>query len=235
MANCSSCSAPLPPGGIQCEYCGSRNDVDLTAIHYHTTHQLESPRNCPRCGIPLKTIDLGLNGGTFLIERCESCLGLFFDPGELEALLEASVANVFQIDQARLNSLNNARRSGDYGVSYVKCPECSQFMNRTNFGTRSGVVVDRCREHGIWLDGGELRQLMEWMKAGGKLLDQQRREEEKKEAAAEQEKKLRAERQELYRSGSASGESFGTGGGLFPREDHDLFDVICHAVGYLLR
>ena len=46
-------------------------------------------------------------------------------------------------------------------------------MNRVNFGHRSGVVVDRCKAHGIWLDNGEITHLMEWKKAGGQLLQAQ--------------------------------------------------------------
>jgi Zn-finger nucleic acid-binding protein len=192
MANCSNCSAPLPPGSITCQYCGSRNDVDLKGIHYYTTNEPESERICPRCNKPLRTIDLKI-GGKFLVERCEQCLGLFFDPGELEALLQATVTNVFAIDNSKLNELNAARRADDYGITYIKCPVCATMMNRINFGARSGVVVDRCREHGVWLDGGELRQLAEWMKAGGQLLDQQRKEErEKKEAETAREKRKEA-------------------------------------------
>ncbi len=52
----------------------------------------------------------------------------------------------------------------------MKCPVCSDFMQRKNFGARSGVIADRCNKHGIWLDGGELKRLMEWKKAGGQLL-----------------------------------------------------------------
>ncbi len=44
-------------------------------------------------------------------------------------------------------------------------------MHRKLQGQRSGVVVDSCREHGLWLDSGELRQLMEWSRAGGEKLD----------------------------------------------------------------
>jgi Zn-finger nucleic acid-binding protein len=35
------------------------------------------------------------------------------------------------------------------------------------------VVVDQCRNHGVWLEGGELHRLMEWKKAGGQVLDRQ--------------------------------------------------------------
>tara|TARA_B100001093_G_scaffold125141_1_gene117724 strand:+ start:391 stop:567 length:177 start_codon:yes stop_codon:yes gene_type:complete len=39
-------------------------------------------------------------------------------------------------------------------------------------GKRSGVIVDSCREHGIWLDAGELRQMIEWSRAGVEKLNQ---------------------------------------------------------------
>ncbi len=172
MAKCTSCSAPLPPNAIVCEYCGTRNDTDLAGIHTYTTHELESTRICPRCRIAMKTIDLKLNG-KFYIERCDQCMGLFFDPGELEVLLKASVKNVFHINRQKLDQINTTMAKQDKRVSYVKCPECDKVMNRVNFGSRSGVIVDRCSEHGVWLNGGELRHLFEWMKAGGEILDQE--------------------------------------------------------------
>ncbi|MSM38914.1 MAG: hypothetical protein GJT30_04735 [Geobacter sp.] len=220
MANCTNCSAPLPSNSILCNYCGSRNDIDLKGVHYYTTHAAESERICPRCAITLKTIDLKI-GGRFLIERCDQCLGLFFDPGELEAVLQASVANVFTIDRGRLESLNATKRSGDYGVSYIKCPVCATIMNRVNFGAKSGVIVDRCKEHGIWLDGGELRHLCEWTKAGGKLLEQERQE------RLDQERE-REERRRKAPSAAGSGDATeidGFGEILQSREP-DLFDIV---------
>jgi Zn-finger nucleic acid-binding protein len=235
MANCSNCSAPLPTGSIRCEYCGSRNDIDLTAIHYNTTHEIESPRICPRCNLALTSIDLGLKGRNFLIERCTSCLGLFFDPGELDALLEGSVSNVFEINQKQINNINQARRSTDYGVSYIKCPECSQFMNRMNYGAKSGVIVDRCREHGVWLDGGELRHLMEWMKAGGKLLDQQAKEEREKQEAVKRKQKYPGN-EPAYRDADYTWDTCAEPYGRSPlSREIDLLDSICHVIGHLLR
>ena len=32
-------------------------------------------------------------------------------------------------------------------------------MQRRNFRKRSGVIVDRCSEHGTWLDADELEQI----------------------------------------------------------------------------
>lgn len=231
MPNCTNCSAPLPLHSIICSYCGTRNDVDLKGVHYYTTHENDTARTCPRCSISLKTIDLRIEG-RFLIERCEECLGLFLDPGELEALLEAAVSNVFAIDRNRLGLLSESRLSAEYPVSYLKCPVCSKIMNRINFGSRSGVVVDRCKEHGLWLDGGELRQLCEWMKAGGKLLDLERKEQLKKEEAQKEEKR----RQALKQSGATGGyETFDEYGSSLRVKDPDLFTIVSKAIRFFTR
>ena len=228
MANCINCAAPLPPGSIRCEYCGSRNDIDLKGINYYTTNEPESERICPRCNIRLRTIDLKLEG-KFLVERCDQCLGLFFDTGELEALLQATVTNVFAIDRSRLDAAVAAKLGDDYGVIYIKCPVCAKVMNRVNFGVKSGVIVDRCKAHGVWLDGGELRRLSEWMKAGGKLLDQERQDELKK-AEAEQDREQRKARAQSAAAGEyADYPGYGTYG------DDDLFELIKKAVLFFTR
>lgn len=225
MANCSNCSAPLPPHSIVCEYCGSRNDVDLRGVHRYTTHETESRRACPRCGIPLRTIDLRI-GGKFLMERCDQCLGLFFDPGELEALLDATVEKVFVIDRQRLDAITDAARPGGEPIRYLKCPVCSKLMNRVNFGAKSGVIVDRCRDHGVWLDGGELRRLLEWVKAGGRLLDGERREQRLKE------------REEQDRSSKALDPAMGKGelplGGDLRHSHSDLLDLLAGLFRHVL-
>jgi Zn-finger nucleic acid-binding protein len=231
MPNCTNCSAPLPANSIKCAYCGSKNDLDLKGVHYHTTTEPEQPRICPRCNVALKTIDLQLQG-TFLVERCDQCLGIFFDPGELEALLDATVTNVYTINRTQLNSLNELRAEG-YSISYVKCPVCSQLMNRANYGTRSGVIVDRCKEHGVWLDGGELRQLAEWMKAGGKLLA----EEEQRQKDADQARELRRAQAQVPLGGGGypAGDDGGLFGGTMRHGDPDLLDVVITAVRYFLK
>lgn len=232
MANCSNCSAPLPANSIICEYCKTRNDTDLRGLHHFTTHATESARTCPRCAISLRTIDLKING-TFLIERCDRCLGLFFDPAELEALLEATVSNVYDINRSRLDDINNRMSPADNPVTYIKCPVCSKLMNRINFGTKSGVIVDRCRDHGVWLDGGELRHLFEWMKAGGQLLTQEREEQLRKE----KERELEREKRTAVPTGCAPTDysGFEEYGGTLRAADPDLFEVVFKAVRWFVR
>jgi Zn-finger nucleic acid-binding protein len=187
---------------------------------------LDSARTCPRCAVSLRTIDLKVNG-QFLIERCDQCLGLFFDPAELEALLEASVSNVYDINRSKLDDINKRMSPENHSISYIKCPVCSKLMNRVNFGTKSGVIVDRCRDHGVWLDGGELRHLLEWMKAGGKLLGQEREQQLRKEAKREDE---REKRNALTGYGPSDYSGFDEYGTTLRNADPDLFDIIRKAV-----
>ena len=178
MAKCNSCSAPLPANANKCVYCGTRNDVDLSSKYDYSIIREESDRLCPHCNKSLQVIDLNLNG-SFLIERCADCFGLFFDPGKIETLLESSVSNVFDSNWQQLDAINKDRYQGNEKVKYIKCPACQAFMSRVNFGYRSGVIIDRCINHGIWLDSGEITHLMEWKKAGGQLLQDQQIEIEK--------------------------------------------------------
>jgi Zn-finger nucleic acid-binding protein len=232
VANCTNCSAPLPQNSITCEYCGARNDVDLKGVHYFTTHELESERICPRCTIRLKTIDLNING-RFLIERCDECLGLFFDPNELEALLEASVTNVFSIMRSQLDAIKTTATAGDHEAFYIKCPVCGKIMNRVNFGTTSGVIVDRCKDHGVWLDGGELRHLLEWMKAGGKLLQQEKENEQRRIEARELERKKRTLQTQSASCPDDSG--FSLFSGTLRNSDPDLFDIVAKAIRFFMK
>ena len=202
MANCSSCSAPLQAHTSVCEYCSTRNDVDLKGIHEFTVKKPISERICPSCAIPMQTINVA-GGAKFYIERCEKCLGLFFDPGELQAILDKSVANVYRIDYKGLNRIIEDRSKKSLEIKYVKCPVCSGMMNRVNFGRRSGVIIDQCKGHGIWLDSGQLRQLMEWRKKGGRLLHEKRMEEDKKSRTKKVQSSERKPFQSPYDAGGA--------------------------------
>lgn len=169
MAGCSNCGAPLRADSNVCIYCRTRNDVDLRGKHDYSVREGASARICPHCDIPLKTLELA-GADSLTVERCGACLGLFLDHGEIEVLLERSVSNVFAVNEAQLQSVAEERYRKPGAVKYVRCPVCRSFMKRNVYGYRSGVVIDSCQAHGIWLDGGEIAHLAEWKKAGGELL-----------------------------------------------------------------
>lgn len=164
---CSSCGAGLPADTTICPYCQTRNFIDLQGVAEFVVHDREGRLPCPACQTPLQSLQLATSPSCS-VDRCPECGGLFFPPGGVAFLLDVTVKAVYVANQALLDHL---QRTGYHAekVVYRHCPVCAQGMNRHNFGFRSGVVLDRCKAHGDWLDGGEFRHLAEWKKAGGML------------------------------------------------------------------
>jgi Zn-finger nucleic acid-binding protein len=172
---CPSCTAPLPAGRARCSYCGTTTDVDFAGKFAGATQPPEHPRACCGCGGQMDSLDIGTNEVPFYVERCPSCLGLFFDPGELEAVIDREAPHVHAIDHLALSRLSD--QNGE-PVRYRKCPICRNTMNRINYGKSSGVIADQCRNHGVYLDAGELRRIVAWVRAGGRLAAEQKAAEE---------------------------------------------------------
>lgn len=167
---CTSCGGRLTGAMNICPFCGVRQDIDLRQVDFRD-HGPAHGIPCPDCGAGLASLELATKPVMHL-ERCVSCHGMFFNPGELEYLLELQTHPVVRFDPAQLDQI-----AADFGAAektrYRKCPVCADLMNRENFGGISGVIVDHCRTHGLWLDGGELRRIAEWWRAGGKFLHQE--------------------------------------------------------------
>lgn len=197
------------------------NEIDHSHVHPLTVHVSDSERPCPRCKIIMQTIDLKIDG-EFLIERCEKCMGLFFDTGELEDLIKASM------DQGNpeIDELNKTHHTKRPHTAYVPCPVCSGIMHRVNFGTRSGVIIDRCHMHGMWLDGGELGQLLEWVKAGGELLSKQTNGSIQKQTT--QKKKGRPGK------GNESSMAFDQYGRSLKDQDPDIFSILNRVIRWFV-
>jgi Zn-finger nucleic acid-binding protein len=163
--------------------------VDLRRKIEVVASGLQINRICPRCYCKLLTIDLSGNE-TFLIERCEQCFGLFFDLGELEDFLRLDVPRTPEINHHRINALINENYHKDYPVGYIKCPVCKDLMNRKNYGKKSGVVVNKCSLHGVWLDSGLLNHLIGWTRAGGIELDKIQNDDDKRKELLAQRKDM---------------------------------------------
>lgn len=164
---CPNCAAPLPAGKSNCRYCGETVDVDFAGLHHDPSQIPEEVFACPGCQKTMETVNVATLEAPVLIERCPDCLGLFFDPGELDMLIQRQVQEVYEIDQLALSFLSNHNTPSV--VQYRRCPKCQKMMNRINYGQLSGVVIDQCRHHGIFLDAGELRRIVAWVKSGGRL------------------------------------------------------------------
>lgn len=88
------------------------------------------------------------------VDHCLSCGGIWLDAGELELLLQGSDER-----DAFLASFQGDRKSKERGR---KCPICLTRMEKVLCGVGKRVLIDRCRKNdGIWLDVGELEQIIE--------------------------------------------------------------------------
>lgn len=205
MIRCHSCSAPLEGMAGRCGYCGSSNDLDRSLFLRTNGEEKESPYACPVCETRMRTVNMGAEGGGVLMaDKCPACFGSFFASYNLEAILDSLGRFGFFIDTKRLDGLGGGI-AAEARIVYRKCPVCAKLMNRVNFGRRSGVVTDQCHGHGVWLDAGELRRLVEWRNSGGLLHHQevQKRLESdrRKRDLKEKEKLARLKRQAGYRDG----------------------------------
>jgi Zn-finger nucleic acid-binding protein len=169
---CRNCGAPLPLHSDVCEFCRTLNDTDTVRLAPKSwywgafSHYL-----CPRCNVPLRGVTLDI-GTEFDVLRCEKCLGFFFSPHtQLAEILEVAVPALKDIDFTRLANLVDESQKDNWPVTYIKCPICENQMHRRAYGQLSGVIVDTCKDHGIWLDGGEFGKLIRWARSGGREAD----------------------------------------------------------------
>ncbi len=194
--DCESCGGLLKPNSNVCHYCGRKNDTDLKGFRRSLSHGAHGKLECPRCDeTTLRSLTVTLDEA-ILLDRCEICFGIFFDPDELEFVISSATANVNEADLALLDAvLLEEACIQNWPVTYIPCPSCNKRMNRKLYGSRSGVVIDTCKGCGVWLDGGELRKILRWVKAGGQIHNAQRelerreqQEREKARAKAEEER-----------------------------------------------
>jgi Zn-finger nucleic acid-binding protein len=130
--------------------------------------------------------------GTFSLQECPGCDGLWLDRDAFERLCaeRASQAAVLA-HREHGTPARPARPPGP--IRYRRCPRCGKFMNRVNFARHSGVVLDVCRDHGLFFDRGELHDLVAFIQGGG--LDR---------ARAREQERLADQRRELVALQSAA-------------------------------
>jgi len=124
-------------------------------------------------------------GGTTL-RSCTSCGGLWLDPQSLQRLCDTREerASVVSTLAARVPTTEAAPDI----VKYAPCPVCAKLMNRTNFAKSSGVILDVCKNDGVWLDRGELQRVLGFVDAGGMTVSRER----EKQRLAEEQRRLAA-------------------------------------------
>lgn len=127
---------------------------------------------CTHCATDMVVVRRG--GMGIEIDQCEACGGVWLDVGELDTLLAEVPIQDQPADRKTLRKEVHVHTSeSKLGVEYRKCPRCDDVMMRRNFGGISGVIIDECSIHGVYLDAGELEALETFIRLGGLQLSKQ--------------------------------------------------------------
>lgn len=112
---------------------------------------------CPRCSTLLEAqIFDGVE-----LDICMNCGGAWYDREELEERL--AQASTGTEEEGESGAKPDWQRSEQI---YLECPKCSKPMNRMNFGRGSGIIVDVCGPHGLFLDSGEFEAIASYQGSG---------------------------------------------------------------------
>ena len=172
---CPECFARLLRNARFCMECG-------VEIAPQALKAVREDAACPRCKGALRSRSVGQ---TSFVE-CGGCAGLWLEQKDLDALCENADSEGLV---ASAISERVPTRPVDLasGPAYIPCPTCKSLMTRRNFGRSSGVLIDLCRGHGVWLDHRELERILEFVRKGG-LLEARRREVDRLKGEAERAK-----------------------------------------------
>ena len=105
--------------------------------------------HCPVCKEPMIIVE----HEKIELDYCTSCLGVWFDAGELALLLESMDLEVGEFNIADVMTLPEKR----IAERKRRCPVCREKMRKAAIGHEPEVVIDACpRGEGLWFDGGEV-------------------------------------------------------------------------------
>jgi PAT family beta-lactamase induction signal transducer AmpG len=104
---------------------------------------------CPKCRSDMELLEIdGVE-----IDRCSSCHGLWFDPGEVEKLRNKEIAAAIDVgDPARGREWSTTDR--------YRCPRCGDRMLRMTDPKQQHIWYEECEAcHGSYFDAGEFVDL----------------------------------------------------------------------------
>lgn len=139
-------------GAQFCPHCGGRAARAEEAGPHGT---------CPDCNVPLE----GFTIGSSRARRCGTCEGLWMSQADFTRTCSREEQRAVALEL--LPVLKDRPRTRTALVAYRKCPACAALMTRRNPAAGSGIVVDVCARHGVWLDKDELPRIVAHIRDGG--------------------------------------------------------------------
>ncbi|MEO8042644.1 MAG: zf-TFIIB domain-containing protein [Acidobacteriota bacterium] len=222
--NCPNCGAAVASDSTQCEFCKSRLKTvacpSCLSVMFlgskfcghcgeRTVDAEETPKEksgaCPRCKVELQSLKIDAT----TIRECLRCGGFWTSVETFENLCADKEQQSAVMHYAAAKPRDHDAATP---ISYVPCPDCKQLMNRSNFARSSGVIIDLCKQHGVWFDANELPKIIDFIDNGGLT----RAREKEKITLQEERGRLRDEQRKLAMTESRGGTSRS-----FDRSDDD--------------
>jgi len=186
VQKCKNCGGAVAPGHAACPYCGSElSKLDLsksTLCPECFTRLEDDAQHCKSCGVAIEPQALTpIPDGTYcprckwdlrlrsLIEstviECSKCDGIWVRREHFEIICRTAQNRPDIKLHEKLMPVSAAEP--ERRVHYIPCLTCSDLMLRKMFrykGQPSYVIIDYCREHGVWLDREELERIVDFIK-----------------------------------------------------------------------
>jgi len=213
VVRCASCGAAREEGSKACGYCGSDftiHEQDLettcpscfarisnsarfchhcgTAIAPEEVAADPTDRVCPACGDGRFLHSRALGDTRMTVLECGVCAGLWLGAEVFRTLEERArkiAPSAADPVALRTEATTRARTPQGAGPAYRPCPTCRKRMNRVNFERVSGILLDRCRDHGLWFDATELDAALRFIKLGGERASDLRQQQEERARASQ--------------------------------------------------
>ncbi len=150
---CPKCFARMPEGARHCTGCG----IEIVPQSLQPLPE----GNCPRCAGELRLRSMG----EVSVVECAGCEGMWLTPAIFERVRHRAAQTLELLAGKPPESAPSLEK-----VRYIPCLTCGELMHRRLFrhgGAGSGVIVDLCKDHGVWLDVGELERIVHFLRKRG--------------------------------------------------------------------
>lgn len=213
VVRCASCGAPRAAGAVNCTFCQA--PLTLPESERNTlcpgcgSRIGDRQRFCHGCGLRIAPEEVAGGRSDYscpscrperrlssrkvpdamtplALLECGSCAGVWLGHPTFDALQEKARRDAVPAPGAAAPATGaHGGKSGE--ITYRPCPVCRKLMVRRAFAGSSGIVLDVCRNHGLWFDADELDATLAWIRAGGLTRTEERLAAERREAARREE------------------------------------------------
>lgn len=192
---CGHCGGTIAEGDEECSYCraalSAADRLETTLCPLCATRLPNDSQHCKSCGVELRASAVPALPREGQCPSCEGALRVHLLPeAELvECDPEEGCGGIWADRSAFQRIQRNARAASVEGRStpprpveetgggseasarsrmYLPCLTCGELMQRRQFriaGAASGIVLDVCRDHGMWFDRDELERALAFVAA----------------------------------------------------------------------